>query len=436
MYDRIALAALSGWFFPLSRLWAAASAAEGSVDRYLAEVPVSRPPRFKRALEWRLRTLERIRAQDLESGRAWDNAFFGTGTLDAAALADVERTRLFHRHRYYAERWKFAPFRSQGMDAPFRWKIPTPSEVAALYGDVVVDPARAFALPDPMPNVSASRPFAAAAGRKDYWLRFPSPSSRMGDDVTARVYEPEGVANPPTLIFGHGIFVEFDHWRGMGDDVDTLVAMGIRVVRPEAPWHGRRVPAGRYGGEPFIATAPCGALDLFTAAACEWAVLIDWCRRTSTAPVCIGGQSLGAMTAQIIADKARHWPARLQPDAMMLITHCGRIEEVAVHGSMAQAWGIADSTMAHGWNIDLIQRFLTILDSEEAPVIPRENVVIVLGTHDDVTPFEGALELVEQWRLPQENRFIWSCGHFSVPLTMLRNHAPLVRFRAVVDRLM
>ena len=64
-----------------------------------------------------------------------------------------------------------------------------------------------------------------------------------------------------------------------------MVGMGIRVVRPEAPWHGRRVPDGLYGGEKFIATAPQGAPDLFTSAALEWSVLIDWFRRTTDAPI-------------------------------------------------------------------------------------------------------------------------------------------------------
>ena len=432
-FDRAAMHLLTRWFFPLSRLWATARAAEGSVDRFLAELPAGAAMRNTRGLEQRLRKFESVRAAALTAEHPWEAAFFGAGDPAPAELARVERARLLHRNGYNAARRLFAPYLATGQAAPIRWEIPAPAEVAAAYDDLIADPALAFALPEPLPPVAESRRFPAAAGRQDFWLRFASPSARMKDDVTVRVYEPEGVADPPTLVFGHGICVEFDHWRGLVDEIEALVAMGIRVVRPEAPWHGRRVPDGRYGGEMFIATAPRGALDLFTAAAREWAVLIDWCRRTSAGPVAIGGSSLGAMTAQIVADKARYWPERLQPDAMLLITHTGRIEDTAVRGSLAGAWGIAESTMAHGWTEDLIQRFMPLLDPVGDPVIPPARIVTVLGSQDDVTPFASARTLIDRWRLPEENRFIWRRGHFTVPLTMLRNPAPLRRFKAVLE---
>ena len=432
-FDRTAMHLLCRWFFPLSRLWAAARAAEGSLDRFLAEMPDASALHSRPLLERRLRRFEAVRGRVLDSERAWETAFFGDSDLAPDGLAEIERTRLHRRNGYNAQRRLFAPWRAAGGAAPIRWAIPSPDEVAAEFGNLVADPSRAFAAPDPMPPVAESRRFSALPGRREFWLRFASPSRKMNDAVVARVYEPEGVADPPTLIFGHGICVEFDHWRGLVDGIEALVAMGIRVVRPEAPWHGRRVPDGRYGGEMFIASAPRGALDHFTAAAREWAVLMDWCRRTSEAPVAIGGSSLGAMTSQVIVDKARFWPERLRPDAMLLITHTGRIADAAVHGSMAQAWGIAEHTMARGWTGELIGRYMPLLDPVGAPVIPPEKIVTVLGSRDDVTPFASARLMIEEWRVPPENRFIWRRGHFSVPVAMLRNRAPLSRFKAVLD---
>ncbi len=240
--------------------------------------------------------------------------------------------------------------------------------------------------------------------------------------------------NAPTLIFGHGICVEFDHWRGLVDEVEAMVQMGIRVVRPEAPWHGRRVPDGMYGGEKFIATAPMGALDLFTSAAQEWSVIMDWLRRTTNAPIAIGGSSLGAMTSQIITDKSRHWPERLRPDAAFLVTHCGHIEDAVVHGKLAEVWGIAQATIDHGWRTDLIRRYMPLLEAEGRPVIPPENIVTVLGDHDNVTPFNSARTLIDEWKVPAENRFVYRRGHFSVPLGMMRDHAPLLRLRQILDK--
>ena len=90
----------------------------------------------------------------------------------------------------------------------------------------------------------------------DYWIRFPSPSQVMADMVYARVHEPPGVSNPPTLIFGHGMCVEFDHYHNLIDEIAGLTEQGIRVVGPEAPWHGRRVLPGHFGGEQLLSTAP------------------------------------------------------------------------------------------------------------------------------------------------------------------------------------
>ena len=113
------------------------------------------------------------------------------------------------------------------------------------YGPALDDPASIYAASSPMPEITVSRRVRGPAGM-EHWLRFASPSPRMADQVYARVYEPEDIADAPTLIFGHGICVEFDHWNGTIDEVAALCGMGIRVVRPEGPWHGRRVLAGTY----------------------------------------------------------------------------------------------------------------------------------------------------------------------------------------------
>lgn len=430
-FDRMALKALDRWFFPLSRLWAAARAANGSVERYFDEAPLEPASGLRSMLEPRLKRFETIRHQVVDTEAVWEDAFWGADVHSAGALAEIEHARLYHRNGYNTLRRMFVPVRLRRQVTPIHWDTPTPEDVETLYGDLAANPAEAFRPPDPMPRVDQSR-VIEQDGRRDYWLRFPSPSKRMNDDAIARVYEPVGLENPPTIIMGHGICVEFDHWRGLTDEAHVLAAQGIRVVRPEAPWHGRRVPDGLYGGEKFIATAPLGALDLFTSAAREWAVLIDWCRSTSNGPVGIGGTSLGAMTAQLVAEKSNHWPERLRPDATLLITHCGRIEDAVVRGSLAQVWGIEARTRAAGWTPEQIERYAPLIDPQGSPAMPAENIVSVLGSHDDVTPFDSGKALVERWGVPEENLFVWRCGHFSVPLAMLRDHRPLERFAQIM----
>ncbi len=430
-FDRVALSFLAHWFFPLSRLWAAARTAQGSTAGFLDEAGLSAVPVNEKRLAALLHRFEDARQALAPCESGWENAFFGSSAAGNETLAQIERRRLAARHNYNAMRWRFATLGVRRRVSTIKWDIPSPDFVEGVYGPAIEDPVLAFGAPDPMPEVEVSRAVRTGASR-EYWIRFPSPAPRMNDTLVARVYEPAGLSNPPTLIFGHGICVEFDHWRGLVDEVAAMVAMGIRVVRPESPWHGRRVRAGRYGGENFMATAPIGALDLFSSAAREWAVIIDWCRSNSAGPVAVGGSSLGAMTAQLVAEKAHLWPARLRPDALFLITHCGEIEEAVSTGALAARWGIIEATAARGWTPGLVSRYQPLLDPLGQPVMAPDAIVSVLGRRDEVTPYPSGKALVERWRLPEQNLFEWSRGHFSVPIAMMHDHTPLTRFRDVL----
>ena len=431
-FDHVALGTVAYWFFPLSRLWAAARAAEGSVERFVDEARINPAPRLLERIKRSLSEFEQVRHGMLGIEREWESIIFGADKPHDDGACHIELERLNRRNAYNNLRRSFIPFRLGEKIQAVRWQIPSPDDVHAVYGALLADPEKAFAPPDPMPDIKVSHRLPTGDGGHSYWLRFASPSSRMNDRVIARVYEPPDAENAPTLIFGHGICVEFDHWRGLVDEVEAMVKMGIRVVRPEAPWHGRRVPDGMYGGEKFIATAPMGALDLFTSAAGEWSVLIDWFRRTSTAPIAVGGSSLGAMTAQIICDKSRSWPERLRPDAAFLVTHCGHIEDAVVHGKLAKVWGIARATIEHGWRTDLIRQYMPLLEAGGPPVMTPDRVVTVLGNRDNVTPYASARMLVDEWNVPPENQFVYRRGHFSVPIGMMRDHAPLLRLRDIL----
>jgi pimeloyl-ACP methyl ester carboxylesterase len=303
-------------------------------------------------------------------------------------------------------------------------------ELAADYAAVVRGEDGPFASPAVMPGIEASH-CLAMPGRSDYWLRFESPSS-LADTVYARVSEPVDVKDPPTLVYLHGVGVEFDHWHGMIDEADRLVAAGFRVVRPEAPWHGRRVPDGRYGGEKFIATLPRGTLEFSSAQVREVAVLMHWARSRTTAPVALGGSSLGAHIARVAAASAQDWPSKLRPDALFLITPCGRLEDAAIEGSFARIWGSAEASGAQGWSPVLRSKWLSLIDPRVPPVVPAEKIVAVLGQRDRVTPFESGRTLVSKLGLPADNVFSWPLGHFSIPINMVRDNAPLQRLRRIV----
>jgi pimeloyl-ACP methyl ester carboxylesterase len=430
--DRFTIRFFGRWFFPSSRLWAAARAANGSLDHFYDQVPMQPVPRVAGRLSSLLEHFERARGQVVAAESRWEAAFFGDAAISAADRIECEARRLDQRASYNGLRRRFA-FLTRYAEVPsVRWEISSPMELAADYARVVKNKAHPFAAPDNMPDVVVSRSLPMTSAT-DYWIRFESPSD-IGDTVVARVSEPVGDRNPPTLIFLHGVGVEFDHWHGLIDEAARLVRAGFRVVRPEAPWHGRRVPDGRYGGEKFIATLPRGTLEFSSAQVREVAVLMDWCRNNTGAPVALGGSSLGAHMARLAAARAHDWAPRLRPDALFLVTPCGRLEDAAIEGSFARIWGTAEAAGAQGWSPVLRSKWLSLIDPVRPPAVPPERIVAVLGQYDRVTPFESGRKLVEDLQIPVANIFSWPLGHFSIPVNMVRNNGPVDRFREVIER--
>ena len=431
-FDRASLYFLRRLYMPLSRLWAVADEARGSVTRFAELAGIELNYRQYQRLNKVIFRYEVSRARVDAIDAAWRRAFFGVMDPGMGDLAAVEKARkLAHQaHNLMRRNLRFLlHFKPQTS----RYVIPSLDEVEAIYGNFREHPESHFAVPENMPEVEQSRPFGAADGNQ-YWIRFRSPSTRTNDLVYARVHEPAGVTDPPTIVYGHGICVEFDYLEGLVDEVDVLCRMGFRVVRPEAPYHGRRRPRGYYGGEYISAASPIGALDTFTAAVTERAVLMDWCRRNSNAPVTLGGSSMGALISQLVSGQ-QHWPERLQPDALLLIMHCSRMQDALIHGSIAKLFGAVEAKRKAGWSVKNVAEYLQPLDAPERPRVDAANIVSILGKNDTATPFAGGLDALERWGIPDENRFLWPQGHFSLPIALTRNDAPLRRFHQVVKGL-
>ena len=431
-FDRISLWALTTQFFPLSRLWAAATVSGGVPERFLAEVPLNPDGIDLDRLQSVLFSTEAARAAAAAVDKAWEDSFFGASHRTSEELVAIETARRDHHHALNFMRRKFR-FLLKYPVPVVRSNPPSPEKVAAEFDKILGKRDALFTVPDPMPEIKVSRRVPGAVGT-NYWLRFKSPSDQLADTVYARVYEPEGVDNPPTIIFAHGICVEYDLWHGLVDEVDELCRMGIRVIRPEAPWHGRRRPKGRYSGETIVETAPFGPLYAFSGALKEWSVLIDWARKSSTGHVAVGGSSLGAQMSLLCADVSRNWPKRLQPEAMLLITHSGNQQDALLKGALARVWKAREAMIKIGWTSETAGKYLPILDPnwETPPVMLPENIVSVLGKRDYVTPYDSGLGLLDAWKVPDQNRFLWNRGHFSVPMTMIRDSRPLHRFREIM----
>jgi hypothetical protein len=288
-------------------------------------------------------------------------------------------------------------------------------------------------LPAQLPTVELSNWVPGPFGRQA-WLRFPAPGL-PGDTAWAQIFEPEDVKDPPTLISLHGICVESEHWGPAMDSIDItpdLVRKGLRVIRPEGPWHGRRRAEGRFGGEPAMAEGPRGFLKLFSAWGPEVAVMIDWARRRGSSEVAIGGVSLGALTSQLTAVAACDWPADLRPDALILIACSENLKSVAFQGSLAAAIGLPARLAAKGWQEADIDRFLPFMEPRGLPAMAPEKIVMVLGEADDLTPFAGGLSLARRWGVPAENLFLRHQGHFTVAFDLARRPQPLDRLAQIL----
>lgn len=420
-FDAATLFALKHMFFPASHLMAAADEARGDVGLFKQAVPLTGTAISYAKLERLLARLESARAASGAIDARWEAVFFGGAAAGDAERAALEAARIAARHALNSMRWRLRAALPYRVPAA-RLALEPPEAVANRLDPLLAEGLRPVIEPGGDFVVTRSQSVATAAGL-DYWLRFASPV--VGDVVTARVHEPAGVVDPPTLIFGHGVCVDFDHWMGLIDESVTLVGHGFRVIRPEAPWHGRRTPRGAFAGERTVATFPAGIVDSMRAAVSEWAVLARWARGQSRGPLAFGGSSLGAMTAQLAA-------VGTQADALFLVTHTGDMTSVALNGDLSALWADPKAFMAIGWTPEIARRYLSLLDAPATCPVPPERVVSVIGRRDRVLPYRSGKSVLEGWRVPAENIFEWDRGHFTVPASMIRNRAPLLRFAAIL----
>lgn len=431
-FDRVALGLVGRWYLPLSRAWAAGLASQGSVEGFWAALGRGEAlGALERAWARRLLSTLRVRRAACDrAAEAWEAAFFGPQAPTPEILVAREIARHGAAHRLMLARGAALPLDlARGLPS-VRWEIASPQEVDAAHGARLGEADAAFP-PPRLPEVIRSHAVPGAYGA-EHWLRFPAPV--LGDTAWARVYTPTSVVDPPSLIFLHGIAVETEFWRDIADALSGLAQRGIRVIRPEGPWHGRRRPEGWYGGEPALGRGPLGLIELFQAWVAEVAVLVAWARRTSRGPVAVAGVSLGALAAQMAVAAARRWPAQMTPDAALLAATSGALLEVAKHGSLAHAIGLWPRMQAAGWDEAEMARWLPLIEPRGAPGVAPERLVMLLGEADDLTPFAGGLALARRWGVPGENLFLRPRGHFSVWFALGRDPAPLERLLALLGR--
>ena len=426
--DAIILRVVVSGYLPLSRGWAAARKAGGSVDAFREHAPYDW--RVSSRLEHTLGTIERRDHEYRQALTAWDNAFFGNEDVPHAKLVTREIARRLAAHRLMAARILLIPWIRRF--SPVRWQIADQATVAKRHGARLDGSEPVFPTP-PATMVHASRKVPSTLGR-EYWLRFRAPSPRLDEDVLAHVYEPNGVSDPPSLIALHGIAIEPEMLKQISEPTLALVQRGFRVIRTCAPEHARRTPEGYYGGETIVARGLLGFIELFEAWVGEVAILIEWVRQFSTAPVALAGLSLGSLTAQLAA-AVHEWPANLHPDAIYLTATSGDVVETTLRGSMASAFGAERVIKEHGWSPEEVEPWRSLLEPQEQPVVSPDRIVMARGMADTVTPYPGGANLAMTWEVPPQNLFVRPMGHFTLGLDTYNDTAPIRRLAEIIENL-
>ncbi|MGQ0664361.1 MAG: hypothetical protein ACT4P2_12445 [Pseudomonadota bacterium] len=431
-FDRAALAVLAKWVFPAWRLWAAAEAGGFDLARVLAANPrLVTAGRGARRLARRLARVQRLKGCAADAEARWDALFFDGAHATEAARLEADRARRAGARALLASHMWFAKHAYRAAVEAVLWNVPSQAEVETEFGRFLDAPALAFLPPDPLPAVEASARIATGCGI-EYALRFRSPSPWIMEPGFARVIEPAGAMDPPTLIQCHGVAVEAETLGAGLDEVLGLVEKGVRLVRPVAPWHGRRRLAGTWSGEPFLSRVPLGSIALLAGLVREVGVLVGWSRATSRGKVAIGGISLGALAAQLAAIHMEGWPQRLRSDAALLVGISDRLDRLAFEGALARALGMDRALDGAGWTPGKLQPWRALSDPQGKPALDPAAIVMALGTADDITPYDGGLALADAWGVPEPNRFRRRQGHFSLALGLIRDDAPLRRLAAIL----
>lgn len=416
--DAIGAPFVSRVYLPISVGWSAARTADGDPDRFAEASGIEIPHTLLRSILWRHRLAGRAYAGARER---WERDFFAPMPPTPARLLRTHRLHLLAAANWLGRRSVFLPW-ARTLPAA-RWDIASPEVVGAAHAGRLADPGAAYAPPE-RTAVHPTHPLRRGAAQV-YWMRFASPI--LGDTAWARIIEPVATRPRQTLIVLHGIFAEPGLWPERTDPFESLVNAGMRVVRLTAPWHGRRMLASRYSGEPVLALGPAGLLTLFHAWIAEVTLIIDWAQQQGSATVALAGISLGALTAQILATAAHSWPEHLRPQALLLVATTGVLTDIVYGGSLATGTGLADHLDQAGWSAALMDRWSALLEPGPTPVMGPDRVLLVIGEEDDLTPMPGGRLLAERWAIPRANLFLRPQGHFSLSLGLAAQPEPIRR---------
>ena len=186
---------MTSWYMPHSRAWAAAIEAGGRPERFAAALPAV--GRRKRSAV--LARISALSAANAAAAETWEDAFFGDRSVSLSDRVGIETVRAGSLAPPDVEPLGVLEGRDAGAAGCLGHRVP--AAVEARHGQRRAGRAAAYPMPGDT-DIEQSRHVIGHNGR-EYWLRFDSPWPEMGDLVWAHVYEPDDVADPPTMIYLH-----------------------------------------------------------------------------------------------------------------------------------------------------------------------------------------------------------------------------------------
>ncbi|MEL0019178.1 MAG: hypothetical protein VW709_04840, partial [Rickettsiales bacterium] len=97
--------------------------------------------------------------------------------------------------------------------------------------------------------------------------------------------------------------------------------------------------------------------------------------------------------------------------------------------------GVGASVRRAGWTDEPLERVRMLTNPTGRPVMDPSRIVMKLALADDVMPYARGRSLAERWGLPAENVFERNQGHFTVPISMVRNARAFRRLAEILHRL-
>jgi pimeloyl-ACP methyl ester carboxylesterase len=417
--------------FRIGRVGAAAAATSGcSVEAFLAHLGARR--KITKAMHGRIaRALEAYGplCSQWRSHMQRCELVFWEAPADAPA-PHAERESLHHARRRLSNACQRPAalfdflLRSPRLVPPVKFCVPSPEELRKTFRDELARPELLYSAPSIMPSVSISHGLCAAPRTKEYLIRFPSPSRFVNDTVYARVIEPdEPQSDAPALIYCGPFGMAYDQLTNWPEEkylARPLAQQGCRIIMLEAPWHGRRTPAGYSSGEYFLAASPGGCISFLSAQVQEISVIAGWLRKLWNCPVAVAGMSLGGMAVQQMTAWCHTWPAELRPDAVLLCASGFYPERILANSSLSRGLGIYRAVSHAGWKKEDFEALGHLFQPGVRPCIEPGRIMAVFGRYDKIVPYAYGREMAGAWSVPAENSIVWDTGHIGVLTDMVR----------------